>query len=105
MKQYQVKNISPKLRLDIDRALSGNSLAHYAELASSKARWLFDGFVMSDLACRVNIRMLSGVYWQDQKPHTAWPGILDMINAEQGITASGPLAQPLPSKPHHAPSE
>jgi len=89
MKKYQIKSISPKLRLDIDRALSGNSVEHYAELASSPGKWVIDGFVLSDHACRFNIRMLSGVYWQDQKPHTAWPELLARINAEQGIIASG----------------
>jgi len=84
MKQYQVKHISPELRLDIDRALSGNSLEYYAELASSKARWLFDGFVLSDHAARVNIRMLSGTYWADDLPHPAWAGILKRILQEQG---------------------
>jgi len=84
MKQYQVRNITPELRLDIDRALSGNSLEHYAELSSSPGKWVIDGFVLSDHAVRVNIRMLSGAYFADDLPHPAWAGILERILREQG---------------------
>ncbi|GLQ59618.1 hypothetical protein [Gluconobacter japonicus] len=69
---YRVALVSEELRYRLAQAVSGTD---YRSLLGTGGQWYVDQFVISDIGVRHNIKELSGVIYEDEKPYPSWPAL------------------------------